>query len=84
MKKYMGQTTYYCEDHRNITVRADSPNIRIAPVCRICFKHMYWVPSGGTLVPEVTPEYWEGWMEALKGKPEIGSTELSSEPEDLV
>lgn len=51
--------TYYCEKHRDQTTTAPGPSTRTptggfrnGPCCPICLEWMFWVPNGGTVVPE--------------------------------
>jgi hypothetical protein len=48
--------TFYCEDHREQVKLGPSPNDAapghaIAPCCPVCYRMMFWVPNGGTVVP---------------------------------
>jgi hypothetical protein len=49
--------TFYCETHRSEVRTGPSPSEvaegrPLAPVCPQCFRTMFWVSNGGTVVPD--------------------------------
>lgn len=61
----MPEFTYYCGEHRDQVTTAAGPSTPhraggfvAPPCCPICYEPMYWVPNGGTVIPELTPDEW--------------------------
>ena len=48
--------TFYCDVHFWEVKQGPPPGCRsrgnaLSPVCPTCFRYMFWVPNGGTVVP---------------------------------